>query len=133
MPTLGLGIRLGAVGKHAGERLDELAVVERLEHVRDGGGLESMLGELRAMPGEGDDGHGALAEDLAGRLDAVETRQIQVDQDQVRAMLARELDRLDAVAGVWDDVEFRIFENQPQIGANDRSASTARTLVHALP
>ena len=35
-------------------------------------------------------------------------------------MLARELDRLDTISGICADVESRIFENQPQIGPNDR-------------
>jgi hypothetical protein len=35
-------------------------------------------------------------------------------------MLARELDRLDAVPGIRAHVESRVFEDQPQICANDR-------------
>jgi hypothetical protein len=35
-------------------------------------------------------------------------------------MLSRELDRLDAVACVGADIEACVFEDQAQIGANDR-------------
>ena len=71
------------------------------------------------MPGQRDDRHGALAEDLASRLDTVEARQVEVEQDHVRPMLAGEIDGFDSVAGVRD-VESGVFEDQPQVGPNDR-------------
>lgn len=96
-----------------------------------GNGLERTLDDSRAMSGQGNDRHGALAEDLARCLDTVETRQVQVDQDQVGPMLPGELDRLDAVSGIGDDVESCVFENQPQIGRTIGSSSTVRTLAVA--
>ena len=120
MPMLRLGSCLGAIGKHAGECLDQMAVVEGLENMCDRTGLERTFYATRAMACQGNDGHGALAEDLASRLDTAETRQVQVDQDHVGPMLPRQLDRLDSVTGIRAHVESRVLENKPQIGTNDR-------------
>jgi hypothetical protein len=72
------------------------------------------------VAGQSDDRHVAFVEDPAGRLDTVDPRQAQVDQDEIGPMLAGELDSFDPVSGVGADVEACVFEDQTQIGANDR-------------
>ena len=108
------------VGESIRDRLDEVAFLERLEHMGDRARLERALDQAaRAVAGEGDDRHIVFAADLARGLDAVEVRQAQIDQDQVGPMLACELDGFDPVTSVRDDVEAGVLEDEPQICADD--------------
>ena len=55
---------------------------------------------------------------LADRVDPVEARHLQVDQDHVRQRrLPRALDRLDAVRGLADDLQPRVGVEQLTCGA----------------
>jgi hypothetical protein len=73
-----------------------------------------------AVAGKGNDGHVALVENPTRRLDAIQARQAQIDQDEVGSVLARELDRFDSVASVGHYLVARVFENQAQVCAYDR-------------
>ena len=75
---------------------------------------------LVVVTGERDDRYLALVEDAACRLDPVESRQGKVEHDHVGLVQAGELDGLDAVAGVFADVESSVLEHESQVGANDR-------------
>ncbi len=118
MPSLCLGARLF---QDTGDRPDQLSLVERLHNMRSSTRRECAFDEVAAgVAGQGDDRHVALAQDLASRLDPVDPRQGQVDQDQVGPVSAGELDCFDSVAGVRAHLEACVFEDETKIGANDR-------------
>ena len=72
------------------------------------------------MARDGDDRDVPLVEDPAGRLDPVDPRQSEVEQDHVRTVRAGELDGLDTVASVRAHVEAGVFEHESQVGPDDR-------------
>ncbi len=109
-----------ALDECAAHLVDELALAERLEDdVRRAGSGRAALTVDVAPARNGDDRHLTLAADATCRLDAVELREAEVEQDHVRPMLSRLLDGLDPVAGLGD-VEAGVLEDQPQVGPHDR-------------
>src|SRR5581483_2885749 len=69
---------------------------------------------------EDDDRDRPLVDDPPGGLDPVEPRHLHVDDRQVRLVLARELDRLEAVPRLGADVVAGILEQPAQIEPDDR-------------
>ena len=99
--------------------VDQLLLAERLEHVRGSPGGERLLGES-AIAGQRDDGDVPLAADEPRCVDAAQARQPEVQQDDVRPVLAGELDGLDAVMRVGAHHEARILEREPEVRAHER-------------
>ena len=73
-----------------------------------------------AIPGDRDERDVPLGADLLRGLDPVEMRQREVEQDEIRAMLAGEPNGLLPIAGIAADVVARLFEHEPELGADDR-------------
>ena len=98
--------RLGGLGRSIGPAEDcpdpchELARAERLGEVVVGTELEAQqLVELVVARGEHDDRDGRVTPKLAGDVEAVEPRQPEVEDDEIRAALADRRQRRRAVAG----------------------------------
>ena len=73
-----------------------------------------------AVGGDHDDRYRPLLEDAPGGFDAVEARHLHVHDGEVWLELARQLDRLDAVARLTADLEAGLLEQRAQIEADDR-------------
>ena len=93
--------------------VDQLLLAERLEHVRGSAGGERLLGES-AIAGQRDDEGRPLAADEPRCVDAAQARQPEVQQDDVRPVLAGKLDGLDAVMRVGAHHEARILERESE-------------------
>ena len=123
-----LGFRLGlcfgprdAIGQGARDGADQMSHTERLENVRHRPCRDRTFDNAsRAVPGESNDRDVALVQDPACRFYPIHSRQAQIDQNQIWSMLAGELDCLDAVPCFRADIESCVFENESQVGANDR-------------
>ena len=107
--------------------VDQLLLAERLEHVRGSPGGERLLGES-AIAGQRDDGDVPLAADEPRCVDAAQARQPEVQQDDVRPVLAGKLDGLDAVMRVGAHHEARILEREPEVERTSGLSSAVRTI-----
>lgn len=120
VPPRGLGTRK-AVDERVRDRSDQLRLLERLEDVCDCAGFEGALDRAaRAVPRQRDDSHVALAENPAGRLDAVHSRQAEIHQDQVGPVLSGQLHCFRSVPRVGAHLEAGVLEDQAQVFADDR-------------
>ncbi len=102
------------------DRGHELAALERLDQVGERPGVAGLLDEVAlAEGGEDQDRGAALARDLAGRGEPVETRHLDVEDGEVGLELAHELDRLVATTRLADDLVALLLEGLLQVEADD--------------
>ena len=64
--------------------------------------------------------HVSFVQNAPRRLDAVEARQVQVDQHEIRFVLPCEVDGLQAVACIRNDFVTGVFEHETQVRSDDR-------------
>ena len=102
------------------DRGDQIALLERLDEVRQRAGVAGLLDDL-ALAERGEHQHAAdpLGGDRPRRVEAVHARHLDVEDGQVRAEAADELDRLVAPAGLADDLVALLLEGLAQVEADD--------------
>ena len=103
------------------DRRHEVLLAERLDEVPEDAGFDRARDELLlAVGGEQHDRHRAVVEDPPGGLDPVEPRHLHVHDREVGLELARERDRLLAVARLAGDLVAGPLEQVAQVEPDDR-------------
>ena len=103
------------------DRRHDVLLAERLDEVAVDADLGRALDELALVErGQHHDRDRPLLEDPPRRLDPVEPRHLHVHHRQVGLELARERDRLLAVARLADHLVPRPLEQPAQVEADDR-------------
>ena len=99
---------------------DQVALLEWLDDVADRAGVAGLLDEV-TLGESGEDEHRGqpLARDVSGGGEPTEARHLDVQQRDVRAKVAHELDRLVAAAGLADDLIALLLEKLLEIETND--------------
>ena len=102
-----LGLKIASARAHLADGVDQLLGQVALEHVAARAHLQRLIDALAVgIHGKHDHpGLGVAQDDLARRIDAVHLRHDDVEERDVGTQLARQADRLTAVAGGSDDFE----------------------------
>ena len=102
------------------DRRHQVALLERLDEVRQRAGVAGLLDDL-ALAERGQHEHAAqlLGVDDPGRLQAVEPRHLDVEDRQVRQQIADQLDGGVAPSGLADDLVTLLLQRLAQVHADD--------------
>ena len=113
----------------------QVGLGERLDEVGHRAGVPGPLDQLAlGEGGEYDDGREPCCRDAFRRGDAVQARHLHIEDDQVRAMLLRQRDRLLTVGGFGDDDVALFFEHLLEVEPDqrlvlgDHDATTVRSM-----